>query len=108
VQIDFSAEPGVGGGVTDLGFGQFLAGPVGSLFPFGNAEAQQQRRQSAQTEIFDAAFFRVFGQFNKSGGFKVGELAQFTDIGTDGYAGFDDVRAGENFAQSRGEPVFLI
>ena len=49
MQIDFAAEPGVGGGVGHLGVGEIFSCPVGDLLPLGDAEAEEDGGEAAQS-----------------------------------------------------------
>lgn len=97
-----AADPGVGGGVLDLGGGEGGGGPVGDLGLFGDAIAEEEAGEVAEAGFRDFGFGGDGGEVEDAAGGEAEFFAKFDEVLAEGDAGFEDVRAGEEDGEKAG------
>jgi len=90
MQVQFAADPGIGGGIDDLRAAQIRLRPIRALFLFGNAEAQQQTGERAKAGLFEIERLGQMTDFNKIARGEFPAIVQLFDVVGQCHAGFDD------------------
>ena len=82
-QIDFTADPGVRGGVDDLLLGQVLPSPVGALSAFGDANTEEVGGEVAQAVGGDPAVAGLLPEIEKPILFEGPQFFELPDVVVD-------------------------
>jgi len=100
VQVKAPADPGIGGGILDLGLGEVTAGPVGNLGPFGDPEIEEEPGKAAEAGVEDASLLGEVGDFHESPGLEILQIPELLDIVGDGDTSFDDLPVGKELPET--------
>ena len=99
VEVKASADPGIGGGILDLGLGELTAGPVRNLGSFGDPKIEEKPGKAAESGVEDSCALGQVGDFDKSPGLEILQTLEFFDIISDGDTGLNDIPVGKEIPE---------
>lgn len=91
-EIEVPADPGVGGGVSNLSRREVPPSPVGRLCPFGDAAMKEDSGEIAKAGMVHSQRLAAVTQLDEAPRRKVAHGLQLSDVIPDGDARFDNVR----------------
>ena len=105
--VHFTADPGVGGGVTLLGFGELFGLPVGKLLGLGYLYAKYDGSHFLDALVTDAVLPYLGLEVQEAAGLEIGDFPEAADVIGSSGAHLQDGRARKDCAQGLGHADFL-
>lgn len=107
VLVNLPADPGIGGGIGDLGGGKVGFGPIGSLLFLGNPKTEEHAGERAQSGLLNLQPLGQGADLDKSTRLEFVHFPKLFQVVGDGDPGlenllvFQDIEQGLNFLQQQ-------